>query len=168
MTLNYDFDFFSVMPDELFEDPAIGGMMNDIGITADAPANKVACFRHPETAEALRRAPQEVRDLLESIGFGYNAYSSDLPEGFYPAEDEEHHINMMEKLSIAVQEGRCPKPDPMAEFDLGAFLETVTVAQPWQDGAVVSKRAMFANHAFEVLKHGVLFVAVLMGSKYIF
>lgn len=139
MTLNYDFDIFSVFPKEVFDDPKVGGMLAELGFQHQQRGNHVALFRDPRTVEALRNAPQPVQDYLRGAGFGMNTYHSGAPAGRYPAEDEPARVALIEKLAEELPRHNLPnaqdaQPDPRA-FNLQAFFEAVMLAEPLPEDA---------------------------------
>ena len=127
MDFKYDFDMFSIMPDEVRQE--FQEMLNDAGMGAMS-TQQVALFRDPALVEALSGADEQVKNLFLEAGFGLNVYDSGAPEGRYPGHDEAARNACVHKLaeSIAATEGLS-----LANwngFELGDFLEYLTNAQP--------------------------------------
>lgn len=134
MTLNYDFDFFSVMPTEVFDDPELSGKLSNLGLSQGMLDSKVACFRDLKTVEALRRAPEPVREYLLNAGFGLNHYSSGAPAGRYLASDEPQRLAVIDKMTATTKNYALPKaadgPPPAGEFNLPDFMMSLVTALP--------------------------------------
>lgn len=133
MSFCYDFDLFDVIPTEGEDDPALGKFMTDIGFRPDAEARKVALFRDPLTADALRGAPEALRAFFLASGFGLNTYQSGAPAGFYPEQDEEARLDIIRRLTENAEMFSLPSVDEAAQspaFSLSEFLTALAKAQP--------------------------------------
>lgn len=93
MTLNYDFDVFSVLAAE-----------NGDGGTADGEREIVALFRNQDTVDALMAADPRMRNLFEQSGFGIHAYASDSGVGQVPGGDLAAHAEILDRVSANVYE----------------------------------------------------------------
>ncbi|WP_103334573.1 hypothetical protein [Pseudotabrizicola formosa] len=134
MALAYDFDIFRIVPDFGPSDPALAGLLKDVGVAGPQDAATVALFRDPRTAAALRRAPSGLRSYLLDSGFGLNTYSSGAPAGRYPPGDEAARLDLIQRLAENAPRFALPRPEDCAEggdvFRLGAFLEALEAARP--------------------------------------
>ncbi len=127
MAFKYDFDMFSIIPDEVRQE--FQGMLNDIGMGAVGTEQK-ALFRDPALVEALASADEEVKQVFLDAGFGLNVYQSGAPEGRYPSHDEEARNACVRNLAdnIAVSEGL--NGADWGGFNLEDFLKYLTEAKP--------------------------------------
>ena len=133
MTLIYDFDMFDVIPGDGDEDPSLGRFMTEIGFRPDAAARKVALFRDQVTADALRDAPEALRDFFLASGFGLNTYQSGAPEGFYPQQDEDARLDIIRRLTENAEIYPLPRLTEGTDaqgFVLMDFLAALAAAQP--------------------------------------
>lgn len=139
MQLSYDFDMFSVIPQAFFEDPKVGPRLRGVGLNHDHRQNRVALFRDPATAEALKRAPQGVQDYLRAAGFGTKTFGSGAPPGRYPARDELARMAVLCALrqlapSYPLPEASAPRAAP-GEFEVREFLMAALEAKPYEMAA---------------------------------
>lgn len=127
MDFKYDFDMFSVFPDEVRQE--FQGMLNEIGM-GSIGTEQVALFRDPALVEALQGADEAVKQLFLDAGFGLNVYDSGAPEGRYPGHDEAARNLCVHKLAenIAASEGL--RDANWNGFDLGDFLTYLSAATP--------------------------------------
>ena len=130
MELKYDFDVFRVIPDSIYADPKLGGMLADLGFAQNMRANHVFLFRHQATADALRTAPDDIRESLLALGFGMNAHSSGCPDGFYPAADQAIRMDLAQRLAGAVSGGAFPPAPHAGPFVLARLCEVLVSAAP--------------------------------------
>lgn len=133
MALSYDFDMFDVFPTEGEDDPVLGKFMTEIGFRPDAATRKVALFRDARTADALRDAPEGLRNFFLASGFGLNTFQSGAPAGFYPEQDEEARLDVIRRLTENAEVFSLPRLDQAtetSEFSLTAFLTALAAAQP--------------------------------------
>lgn len=134
MTLTYDFDIFDVIPGAGPQDPDLDGFLTQIGFKPDPAASRIALFRDPRTADALRRAPDNLRNFFLASGFGLNTYSSGAPRGRYPAKDEEARLELIHRLTQNAETHSLPPlqgyPEGGDVFRLGEFLTELTCAEP--------------------------------------
>lgn len=154
MTLIYDFDIFDLAPPNAGPDAETTGFLARLGLlarksatTAELGPNRVALFRSPATADALRAAPDDLRTYFLAAGFGLNTYSSGAPRLRYPAEDEEARLDLILRLTALAPKYRLPTaaeyPEGSDVFRLGGFLADLSEARPLpaarqatQDGSV--------------------------------
>ena len=129
MLVSYDFDIQWIIPRDLEADPAIGKLLGDIGFDADARGNYVAVFRDPAVVAMIERADPVLRDYLKASGFGFVASGSDVPAGFYLAEDEGALTATLQRLNENLPEFPLNDAD-LGGFDFTAFLMAVTNAKP--------------------------------------
>ncbi len=134
MSLSYDFDMFSVIPQAFFDDAKLGRDLRKAGLSHDQRQNRVALFREPETAAALMRAPQEIQTYLRAAGFGTKTYSSGALPGCFPARDEQARHAVLRALrdhaaDISIPLTGGPRP-ASGEFDVHTFLLAAIDARP--------------------------------------
>ena len=127
MDFKYDFDMFSVFPDEVRQE--FQGMLNEIGMGAIGSEQK-ALFRDPALVEALQCADDAVKNVFLEAGFGLNVYDSGAPDGRYPGHDEDARNICVHKLAenIAAAEGLGDAN--WNGFDIGEFLTYLSTATP--------------------------------------
>lgn len=127
MDFKYDFDMFSVLPDEVRQE--FQGMLNEVGMGAISTQQR-ALFRDPALVEALHGADEPVKQLFLDAGFGLNVYDSGAPEGRYPGHDEAARNHCVHKLAenIAASEGLSDVN--WNGFDVGDFLTYLSTATP--------------------------------------
>lgn len=134
MSLSYDFDMFSVIPQAFFEDAKLGRDLRKAGLSHDQRQNRVALFREPETATALMRAPENIRAYLRSAGFGTKTYSSGASPGRFPARDEPARLQVLRALRAHAADFDLPPPGsprpPQGEFDVHSFFLAAIDARP--------------------------------------
>jgi hypothetical protein len=127
MTLRYDFDICRELPEAVFADPGLA----DGDARSNQPGAYRALFRDPRTAEALRNASPNVRDLFDRSGFGFTTYDSGAPTGHYPAQDEDSRANVIAKLAENLFEADLSGED-FNGFDFAEFLDLVDMSEPIQ------------------------------------
>jgi hypothetical protein len=127
MSFKYDFDMFSVVPEEMkqdfenaFDELGMGGQSNE----------QVALFRDPALAVALQNADDEVRQLFLNAGFGLNVYDSGAPEGCYLANDEAGRSACISRFAQSIVRQRDVLSQNWNGFDIEEFLDYVTQARP--------------------------------------
>lgn len=127
MDFKYDFDMFSVFPDEVRQE--FQGMLNEVGMGAIGSEQK-AMFRDPALVAALQGADEAVKKVFLDAGFGLNVYHSGAPEGHYPGHDEDARNICVHKLAenIAATEGL--NEADWNGFDIGEFLTHLATTRP--------------------------------------
>ena len=123
MALKYDFEMFTVIPEDLQIRVEAEGLPRELA------GRKIALFRDPLTASALRRASDEVQAAFQAAGFGFNVYDSGTPEGRYPAEDAQHRDWVLAKLGDALDQIDTEDAD-FGGFSLLDFLDHLHQASP--------------------------------------
>ena len=139
MELNYEFDVFRVIPDAIYADPKLGGMLTDLGLAQNMRANHVFLFRHQATADALRAAPDDIREPLLALRVGLSAYSGGCPDGFYPAADQAIRMDLAQRLAGAVSGGAFPPAPHAGPFDLAGLCDVLVSAAPMPQPPVRSR-----------------------------
>jgi hypothetical protein len=129
MSLNYDFDIHSIIPETVTADPKIAKMMGDVGFDFGGAGNKMALFRDPATVQALRGADPEVRAYFEASGFGFTVFDSGAGPGRFPAKFEADINNTIQRLSDNVEKFELGGKD-WNGFEMGTFLEHVVAMKP--------------------------------------
>lgn len=151
--LNYDIDFFSVVPDEVLDNPEFAKLMGGIGVTRDVPGNIVVLFRDPATVAALREAPEGVRNWILNAGFGLNTFDSGAPPGQYPARFEQHHMRVVKRLTDSLNAFPLPKAgeDTGSAFKLSEFITALLTAKPMTAAAAPTQAAPQAARPVDAL-----------------
>lgn len=127
MGFKYDFDMFSVIPDEVRQE--FQGMFNDIGMGA-AVGEQVALFRDPALVAALAGADESVKDLFLESGFGFNVYQSGAPDDRYPGHDEDARNSCLRRLANNMAAAENLSAANWNGFSLDDFLAYVVEAKP--------------------------------------
>lgn len=127
MDFKYDFDMFSIIPDEVRQE--FQGMLNDVGMGAVATEQK-ALFRDPLLVDALQSADEVVKNVFLEAGFGLNVYDSGAPDDRYPGHDEDARNACVRKLADTIAETEGLNEANWGGFSLEDFLEYLTVAKP--------------------------------------
>lgn len=142
MSLRYDFDIFDLNPPDGVTDAETKGFLARLGLVSgpsrpEVGSSRVALFRDQETADALRAAPDALRDYFLAAGFGLNTYASGAGRSRYPAGDEAARLEIIERLTELAPSYTLPAPADYAEggdaFRLGAFLADLAEAMPESD-----------------------------------
>ena len=143
--LRYDFSMFSVVPTEVFADPALRGLLHASGIREQMPGNRIALFRDPQTCAVLRAAPQVLRDYMLAAGFGEAQSPCSLPIGVYRASDEADRLRVMSAMTEKLHDFDLPKAGSAAAretaFNLGDMLRSLVTAAPVADDWLVTQVA---------------------------
>lgn len=127
MGFKYDFDMFSIMPDEVraeFKD-----MLDEVGM-GEVTSKQIAQFRDPATAEALQNAAPQVKELFLSAGFGLNTYHSGAPEGRYPGIDEQARNACLRRLAEGIAASEGLNEADWGGFNIDDFMDHLTDARP--------------------------------------
>ncbi len=163
--MKYDYDMFSLIPDEVSNQ--FQGMLNDIGAGAVATQQK-GLWRDPEVVAALHGADQSIKDLFINSGFGINHYFSGAPEGRYFDRDHETREKIedafYEALTEALEDGSLEGAN-WNGFVLEDFLEYLETAEPIDEIEVnemhvMAHEAARAKSRKKVLALGVLGIGV--------
>ncbi len=159
MSFKYDFDMFSVIPDEVMQE--FQGMWNEIGMGGIGGEQK-ALFRDPALVEALHGADEAVKNVFLDAGFGLNVYDSGAPTGCYPAHDENARNICVHKLAenIAATEGLSEAD--WNGFDIGAFLTYLSTARPIDE--VEQQVEPVAEHVPATKKRSLLRLGLVAGG----
>lgn len=144
MAYAYDFDMFSIMPDEVQKE--FQGFLNDIGM-AHTATQQVALFRDPELVEALRGAEEEIQQMFLDAGFGLNVYHSGAPEGRFPACDENARNVCVSRLADNMGKLENLKDRNWGGFDILAFLKYFEAAQPMDEVEIAAHQQDLARQA---------------------
>ena len=127
MGFKYDFDMFSVIPDEVRQE--FQGFLNDVGMGASV-GQQVALFRDPALVEALGNADEKVKSLFLDSGFGLNVYDSGAPEGRYPGHDEAARNACVRNLSEKIAASKNLRGANWGGFDPLEFVAYFSNAKP--------------------------------------
>lgn len=127
MSFKYDFDMFSVVPEEMKQE--FDNAFDELGMGGQSK-EQVALFRDPALAVALRNADDEVRQVFLNSGFGLNVYDSGAPEGRYLARDEIGRSECVNRLAQNIVHDRSVLSHNWNGFDIEDFLDHVTNARP--------------------------------------
>ena len=150
MTLNYDFDVFSLIPRNVSDDP-------------DSMESKAALFRDQATLQALQGAHPRVRRIFELAGFGVTVHDSGAGAGRIPERDRGPHGVFLDRVSALlseefseaeIAEGVLGAPSVDRLLADGAAPEGAFVVLDWLNAAIAVQEspvlADFAEDAREV------------------
>lgn len=136
--MRYDFDMFSIIPDEVRSQ--FQGMLNDIGAGAMA-TQQTALWRDPAVVAALHGADEAVKQLFWDAGFGINQYDSGAPADHYLTRDAEERDKrtwtFMELFANRLMDGTL-KGANWNGFDPHAFLEHAQNCTPIDEVALAA------------------------------
>lgn len=139
MSLRYDFDVITVFADARADAPDPEEASLDPSSAEETSELRLAMFRDPATVDALLVAPDGLRVYLEASGFGLAAHDGGGCDGFYPAEDEEFRVGLIQRLADTLPHADLsaadltPANSDSGAFDLTAFLESLEHAIPVAD-----------------------------------
>lgn len=134
MTLNYDFDIFEMDPSTGHNDPELQDFLAKAGLSRRDQDSAIALFRHKQTADALCRAPDTLREYFLQSGFGLNTFDSGAPAGQYPEQDEEARLRIIDQLTQNAGRFVLPAEALRAEdFCLEHFIAHLSAARPVQN-----------------------------------
>ena len=141
MPLDYQFDARSLLASDP-STPKRGGAMPMPDFQPRVWGQTVFLFRDPRTSAALRQAPEDLREAMEELRFGYGAHRSPCPSGFYPPRDELVRNELLDRLDAMIADGRLrfeegADDDPESErFRLEGLVDSLMCAMPMPiDGA---------------------------------
>lgn len=127
--MKYDFDIQLVAPITYFRDPKLNQLFRNDSLSAGLGGGYVAFFRDKQAAEALISASPKVQEFFRASGFGFATFDSGAPEGFYPAEYEAAHLDVLARLSENLKVYDLTGEDTNA-FDFTDFLSNALSARP--------------------------------------
>lgn len=163
MTLEYDFDVYTVSGKERFGASDNSRKKPDLGVSFQTHGTKVALFRDPATAAALRDAPTSIRTLFLEAGFGLNSHFNGVPNGFFPEDDKAVRGHILNRLQRRLDKN-IPLDHNKGDFHLVAFLDAVTEAQPISDEAMSKyRRAMYKKATAMMDFDRTMFLTKVMG-----
>ena len=156
MALKYDFEMFTVIP----EDQQI--RVEAEGLPRELAGRKIALFRDPLTAAALRKASGDVQAAFQAAGFGFNVYDSGTPEGRFPEEDTPERDNVLVRLGETLDNVDLETAD-FGGFDLNDFLDHLHSASPIEveDLSIPAIPAAFRSRGLGGLGFGAAFATVM-------
>jgi hypothetical protein len=107
----------------------------DFSIARGPAGERQALFRDPRTVAALRAAPAAVRDFLAESGFGSEVLEGGAPPGSYWWSEEGARLDIMERMSEALERYTLPKPGELPEgaFNLSHLFGAIMAAQAVPD-----------------------------------
>lgn len=162
MSLNYDIDFSTALPEDQFSAGETGDFLKETELKADQSQNKVAMFRNPETLAALRRAPEDVQKFMAEISMGMTVYDSGVPAGQFPKSDTPHRQVLLEKFRVGSLNPGVQtlllRPIPDDEFSLLEFMDHNIAASPAPDKPSSAKLRRENNYS-----NAKFFIEVLIG-----
>ncbi|WP_170582429.1 hypothetical protein [Ruegeria arenilitoris] len=124
MVLAYDFDIVTIAKD--------GGDCGSATAADSKTATVYARFRDLKTADALRGASPQLRQMFVDAGFILDSHGNSDPRGFYPAEDAEAREKVLRRLFANIRATGL-RGQYCGEFYLHGFLRHVRSAQPSVD-----------------------------------
>jgi hypothetical protein len=125
MALRYDFDMVAVTPEGLPD------QFGDLTLTG-VGAEKVAMFRDPQTAAALKQADEVVRTFFTDSGFVMKTHDSGAPPGTFPMRDEGERVALVDRLSQNLGTHNL-KGANWGGFDFQAFMRSLSAAEPIEE-----------------------------------
>lgn len=143
MDFKYDFDMFSIIPDEVRQE--FQGMLNEVGMGA-ASTEQIALFRDPDLVMALQDADEAVKQVFIDAGFGLNVYDSGAPEGRYPSHDEDARNACVRRLADKIAETEGLNDADWGGFSLEDFLTYLTIARPIDNVEMQSLQTSRVTH----------------------
>lgn len=159
MTMQYDFDMFSICPDEVqaqFQDK-----FNELGLSP-MMAQQVALFRDPRVVEALRNADEVVKQFWLDSGFGINVYHSGAPSGRYPARDENPRNSRVQRLTENLKD-RDLKGANWGGFEFTEFVAYLRTAEPMDEIDIAKYQAEAAPVPIEKPKNILAKIGLAIG-----
>ncbi|WP_164658068.1 hypothetical protein [Tropicibacter sp. Alg240-R139] len=144
MSYSYDFDMFSIMPDDVRQE--FQGALNDIGC-GHMFSEQVALFRDPALAEALAGADEDIKQMFLDSGFGLNVYHSGAPAGRFPARDENARNACVSRLADNMGKVENLKGRDWGGFDVVAFLDYYQSAEPMDEVEIAALHQDLARQA---------------------
>ncbi len=127
MVLKYDFDMYTVMPEDL---------QDNLGTTGVLP-KQIAMFRDPEAIAAITRADEAVRAFFLDSGFGMKVYTSGAPPGRFPARDEVARTAVIEKLAANLATHNLEGAD-WGGFEFPKFMKALAAAKTLDDDSLLA------------------------------
>ena len=161
MPLDYQFDARN-LSSPFGPVPRSPDMETSPDITPRVWGQTVFQFRDARTSDALRRAPEALRDAMEELRFGYGVHASPCPSGFYPRRDEVVREQLLMRLDEMIADGRLSFDDtdedgvplgPEAErFRLEGLVDSLMDAMPMPTDGLKRPRVTPLRHrvAFRV------------------
>lgn len=144
MPLRYDFDIWDVVPRTELSPRGHAAALGDGGLALALPTHKLALFRDPATAAALRDAPPHIRQPFLTAGFGVRSRNGGTPIGFYRPEQEQLRNLIVQRLAEAIPHHRNPDPGVypgIGAFDPGDFIAQFGDARPSPDVRVPDRQS---------------------------
>ena len=127
--MKYDFDIQLIIPKGFVDDPELDEALGSTGLNPHTNSNYVALFRDQKTVDALNGASPVVKDFFKASGFGFSTHSSGAPDGFYPAENEAAHLEVLQRLSENMKRFKV-KDENTNGFFFPDFLAHIVAAKP--------------------------------------
>lgn len=156
MALKYDFEMFTVIP----EDQQI--RVEAEGLPRKLAGRKIALFRDPLTAAALRKASGDVQAAFQAAGFGFNVYDSGVPDGRFPEEDTADRDRVLTSLGETL-DGVDLEVADFGGFNLNDFLDHLHSTSPIEVETLqfIPAPAGFASRSLSGLGVGAAFAMVM-------
>ena len=154
MPLDYQFDARSLSS----ADPSTARRGSNAAHLDLAPrvwGQTVFLFRDPRTSDALRRAPETLREALEELRFGYGPHRSPCPSGYYPPRDEIVRNQLIERIDEMIADGRLDFEDldddereelESERFRLDGLVDSLMCAAPMPTDGVKKPRELPLRH----------------------
>jgi len=167
--MRYDYDMFSVFPDEIQSE--FQEEFNRLGIN-QMTTQQTGLWRDTDVVGALHRADPVVKDLFKNAGFGINHYFSGAPDGRFYSRDAKAREEIEEAFLGALAEGL---DDGSLEgsnwngFVLEDFLEYLETAEPIdeveaQEQHAAAQQASKAKTQKKLVAMGVMALGVLCST----
>lgn len=129
MVPSYDFDIQWLIPRDAEADPAITKLLDDVTLSGNSRGNCIALFRDPRVIAMIEQADPVLREYLKASGFGFIAYQSGAPAGYFPAVDHAARADVISRLDENRIRFELRGAD-LGGFDFSAFFKSIAEGQP--------------------------------------
>ncbi len=137
MSLSYDFDMFSIIPDDVQQ--GFQAMFNELRVSSQM-SQQVALFRDPKVPQALKTADEQIKQLFLNSGFGLNIYSSGAPANRFPAMDENARNACMSRFARNLKALENPKSLNWGGFEPLPFIDYFEQAEAMDEADIDAYR----------------------------
>ncbi len=129
MVPSYDFDIKCLVPRDVKADPAIGALLDGVGLNSPERGAFIALFRDPDMIETIAQADPALRAYLKASGFGFTVSRRDLPAGSHAAREQAAREQVVTWLEA--NRARFDLRDTvLGGFDLAAFSASIAQSTP--------------------------------------
>ncbi len=129
MGLKYDFDIVTIAPDDTYEGNEGTDIAKENVPAKTAEGVPTALFRDVKTADALRAASPNIRQIFLDAGFRLNTSDSGVPCGFFPADDAPERIRILRRLFANIRKTQL-RGEYCGEFDFAELFRNIKETRP--------------------------------------